>query len=412
MPRSPKTKSSPKKTSRKATKKTSVAVGPDEAEEVTRYISPTVTAMLWGRAGGRCEFAGCNDPLWRSPVTQEAVNIAQRAHIYSFSSDGPRGNAGVAADALNAIDNLLLVCPTCHLKIDQAPDGGRYTVSVLREMKARHEQRIEVVTGIAPDHRSHVVLYGANIGDHSSPRLMTDAATAMFPSRYPASAAPISLGTWDSPTNDRNEEFWRTEAASLRNHFERRVRDPLARGEIEHLSVFALAPQPLLVLLGTFLGDITPANVFQRHREPPSWSWPAAEITPDFLLNEPATTHGPPALVLALSATITRDRIENVLGPTASVWEVTVEHPHNEMTKSREQLGRFRAAIRTQLDRIKAAHGQTTPVHIFPAASAAMAVELGRVRMPKADSPWLVYDQVNARGGFIHALSIPTGESA
>jgi hypothetical protein len=41
-----------------------------------------------------------------------------------------------------------------------------------------------------------------------------------------------------------------------------------------------------------------------------------------------------------------------------------------------------------------------------------MAVELGRVRMPKADSPWHVYDQVNARGGFIHALSIPNGEPA
>jgi len=37
-------------------------------------------------------------------------------------------------------------------------------------------------------------------------------------------------------------------------------------------------------------------------------------------------------------------------------------------------------------------------------------VEFGRVRMPKADMPWLIYDQVNARGGFIPALSIPEGE--
>ncbi len=34
---------------------------------------------------GRCEFAGCNAPLWRSTVTQEAVNTAEKAHIYAFS---------------------------------------------------------------------------------------------------------------------------------------------------------------------------------------------------------------------------------------------------------------------------------------------------------------------------------------
>jgi len=38
-----------------------------------------------------------------------------------------------------------------------------------------------------------------------------------------------------------------------------------------------------------------------------------------------------------------------------------------------------------------------------------LAVELGRVRLPKADMPWLLYDQVNARGGFIRALTIPEG---
>ena len=392
---------------------TAAAKAPDEPAEVaTRHISPAVTAILWGRAGGRCEFAGCNQPLWRSPVTQEAVNIAQRAHIYSFSGDGPRGNDGIAADDLNGVDNLMLVCPVCHLTIDRAPDGGRYTVPVLRAMKAMHELRIEVVTGIDPSLRSDVVLYGANIGDHSSPRLMMDAGTAMFPSRSPASATPISLGTLDSPTQDRSDEYWATEAAALRSHFERRVRDRLAVREIEHLSVFALAPQPLLVLLGTLLGDITPADVYQRQREPQTWSWPSTASPPDLVVNAPAKTDGPPALVLALSATVTRDRIEAVLGASVSVWEVTVAAPHNDLTKSREQLSRFRTTLRTVLDRIKAAHGQTTPVHVFPVVSAAMAVELGRVRMPKADTPWHVYDQVNDRGGFIRALSIPNGGRA
>jgi len=66
--------------------------------------------------------------------------------------------------------------------------------------------------------------------------------------------------------------------------------------------------------------------------------------------------------------------------------------------------------MRPLLDRIKARHGQNTALHIFPAASVAVAVELGRVRMPKADMPWRIYDQVNSRGGFVPALSIPSGD--
>jgi hypothetical protein len=80
---------------------------PNGLREVSRHIAVAVQCMLWGKAAGRCEFAGCNVPLWKSSVTQEPVNIAQKAHIYSFSSEGPRGHDGV--DAINSIENLILV---------------------------------------------------------------------------------------------------------------------------------------------------------------------------------------------------------------------------------------------------------------------------------------------------------------
>src|SRR5690242_10052212 len=50
----------------------------------SRDISRSVEAMLWGRAAGHCEFDGCNRELGKSPVTQERVNLAEKAHIYSF----------------------------------------------------------------------------------------------------------------------------------------------------------------------------------------------------------------------------------------------------------------------------------------------------------------------------------------
>jgi hypothetical protein len=96
-----------------------------------------------------------------------------------------------------------------------------------------------------------------------------------------------------------------------------------------------------------------------------------------------------------------------VLGGDAAIWRVGVANPHNDLFKSRGHLSTFRATIRPLLDRIKAQHGQTTTLHVFPAMGVAPAVELGRVRMPKAHMPWMIYDQVNSLGGFIPAFSIP-----
>lgn len=399
----PKTASS---TPTRTTAKTSTLPAPREV----RDINPVIQRMLWGKAAGRCEFAGCNKSLWKSSVTQEQVNIAQKAHIYAFSSDGPRGNRGVPRAKLNDLQNLMLVCHMCHEKIDKDKDGGRYSVAILQAMKARHERRIELVTGIAEDKASHVMLYGANIGNHSSPLHFQDAARSLFPERYPADDRAIELGLVNSAAQDRDAAFWSVESHNLITLFDKRVRERLVTGEVTHLSIFALAPQPLLILLGTLLTDIPRAEVFQLHREPAGWGWPSSASPSPFTVQEPALGDGPPALALSLSATITDDRIVSVLGQDARIWNVTIANPNNDFLKSRDQLAAFRALMRPLLDRIKARHGQNTPLHVFPTVSVSVAVELGRVRMPKADMPWRIYDQVNSRGGFVPALSIPSGD--
>ena len=59
--------------------------------EVTRNITTFAERELWTRAAGRCQFDGCNRILFKSPITQERVNISEKAHIYSFAESGPRG---------------------------------------------------------------------------------------------------------------------------------------------------------------------------------------------------------------------------------------------------------------------------------------------------------------------------------
>lgn len=368
-----------------------------------RDIKPTVERELWARAAGRCQFSGCNRILYRSSVTQERVNIAEKSHIYSFSPGGPRGRGPYEGNTaqLNEAENLLLVCHDCHTKIDSA--DVRYGAALLQQWKQQHEDRVELVTGIHPKKQSQVLLYGAAIGDVSVQLTGQDAMEAMFPEWYPARERPVSISmSWQH--RDTEPEYWRTEESNLTRAFERELR-PLLTGEA-HVSVFAFAPMPLLVKLGALLTDQIPAVVYQRHREPQTWRWLPGPTEGSFKINPPDSTGHPPALIISLSDRISRERVTSVLGRGTSVWELTVSNPNNDFLRSADQLVAFRRTIRTLLDEIGAAHGKHVPLQIFPAMPVACAVDLGRIRMPKADALWVVHDQNRVQQAFVPALTI------
>jgi SMODS-associated and fused to various effectors sensor domain len=179
-----------------------------------------------------------------------------------------------------------------------------------------------------------------------------------------------------------------------------------AQGNVEHLSIFALAPQPLLMLLGNLLCDIQAAEVYQLHREPPDWRWQADPEGFAYQISEPARTDGPPALVFSLSATISDERIEACI-PGASIWKLSSPEPNNDFLKGRGQARQFRQFVRELLNRIKATYGEHVTLHVFPAMPVALAVDFGRIIMPKADLRLQVYDQNQSLGGFAPAVRLP-----
>lgn len=153
------------------------------------------------------------------------------------------------------------------------------------------------------------------------------------------------------------------------------------------------------------LTDIPETDVFQLHREPRTWAWLEGQRAVEFKLRAANTKgSGPVALVLSLSAKVARERVTAVLGKSSRIWELTIDTPSNDFLKSREQLRSFRAAMRAAYDKIKATVGEGVPLHVFPAAPVAAAVEVGRVRQPKADLPLVVYD--SHEGVFSRALEI------
>jgi SMODS-associated and fused to various effectors sensor domain len=129
------------------------------------------------------------------------------------------------------------------------------------------------------------------------------------------------------------------------------------------------------------------------------------------MVEEPTTAGAIPALVFALSATVVDDRIHKVLGKDAAIWRVTVPAPHNDLLKSRKQAQAFREQLRQVMDGIKARHPNAPVIHVFPAMPVALAVEFGRILMPKADLPLRVYDENRKLGGFFPALEINTHKS-
>lgn len=377
-------------------------------KHVTRTIDNKVERLLWARSAGRCEFDDCNELIYRSSVTQEPVNVGEMAHIYSFSEKGPRGwkDFWGRSEDLNSAENLILVCRKCHKLIDEDKEGIRYSAELLRRWKHQHEDRVEMVTGISPSKRSHVLLYGGKIGEEHSPLDPALAMTAMFPNWNPAESRAIDL-TLRCEHEDKSPDFWVTEEAHLRARFEREIRPRIEDAKPNHFSIFARADQPLLILLGALFTDKVPATVYQLHREPsPNWKWKEHPDGFQFVVNRPAALTGQPILIFSLSGKIAHDRITKVIDEDIAIWELTVDKYHNGVICSEAQLSMFRDEVRKVLAEINAAHPHAPHIVIFPAMPVSCAVELGRVRMPRADIPWKIYDQNHKLGGFVSALTV------
>jgi CBASS immunity sensor of nucleotide second messenger signals len=362
--------------------------------------------LLWGKAGGRCEYDGCNEPLWLDSATKFEFNAAYIAHIVADKPSGPRGDLILSLKLRADLSNLMLLCDKHHRLIDHE-QVKEHSVDCLCRMKEQHEQRVQFLTSLTENKQSHLLLYGANIGSHSSPVSWARTAPAVLPDYYPAENHAIELGMKNSSFADNSPEYWRIERENLQNLFSHKVKSRLAAGDINHLSVFALAPQPLLMELGHLLSDIPAVQVYQLHREPPNWKWQDNTEPIEFGVQKPNNSKQQAvALILALSATITVDRITDILGKDVSIWTLTISNPNNDFLKGREHLSTFRRSFRKLMDVIKAEHGQNALLHVFPAVPVSVAVEIGRVRMPKADLPLRIYDQNRGTGGFTFAFEI------
>lgn len=87
-------------------------------------IPEKIKTQLWTLSAGRCEYRGCNKPLWKDELSMAKMNNAYIAHIVADSTDGPRGDAKRSPLLAKSFSNLMLMCDAHHRLIDKEDVDG------------------------------------------------------------------------------------------------------------------------------------------------------------------------------------------------------------------------------------------------------------------------------------------------
>ncbi len=87
---------------------------------------------LFSRSGNRCAFPDCNQII----ATDEGHLVGEVCHIEAASKGGERYNPQQSEDERASFENLIILCRNHHAVTN---DTVKYTVDVLRKMKADHE---------------------------------------------------------------------------------------------------------------------------------------------------------------------------------------------------------------------------------------------------------------------------------
>ncbi|MAO15926.1 MAG: hypothetical protein CMH44_03470 [Muricauda sp.] len=375
-------------------------------KRIRKRLGEKPTIELWVKSGGRCQYVTCNKPLWKDSLTLRKMNKGYISHIVAASDNGPRGEKGKSEELELELSNLMLLCDECHNRIDKA-QVGEHPKDILLKMKQDHEKRIEMVTSIEPDKKSHTIIYTANIGDFEPRISFMDSAMAMREATFfPSSDLAVHLGLQKGVFTDDENEYWQIQEKQLLNSFRDKLK-PLLEQDKPHFSIFGLAPQPLLIKLGVQLSEITNCEVYQNHREPEqTWKWLEGQEEIKVQLKEPGDKTKKAVLIISMSDMVNRDRIHKVLGDEVSIWEITVEKPNRNILKSKQSLENFKNKVRDAYSDIRVIQGEQSEIHLFPVMPNACAIETGRVWMPKVDLPLIIYDQNKNRDGFYKTITI------
>ncbi|MBS1722974.1 MAG: SAVED domain-containing protein [Armatimonadetes bacterium] len=275
-------------------------------------------------------------------------------------------------------------------------------------MKKDHEERIFHLTGLEPDRETAVLrVFGSIRG--SIPELSRQSALkavyegdgryAKFPLAPDRHTIELNLGSLGDP-EESGESYWRVGTTQIRKLAER-ISSFVHDKEVRHLSVFAFARIPFLILLGFELDDKVPIELYQKHRgDAEGWVWPedGQPVGFEWELVREGTSDSKITLLMSLSGRVSLDDVPLHLSDT-SVFEMRPINttPNPNLFRSRATLDAFARCYQDFLSFLEDERSKTRSIHLMPAVPITAAIATGRHLMRHVQPEVVVYERLGAQ---------------
>lgn len=388
-------------------------MSPSAADNIRRPKLGTIERELWARAAGRCEFRGCNKLLYVDGLTQKRSNLATIAHIVSFRPGGSRGDAIRSPQLAKDINNLMLTCKAHGSLIDDKDKEDDYPEELLLEYKREHEDRIRMLTDITDEAQTHVLIVNAPIDGERFDISTKSAFQAILP-KYSDSENPSIIDLRSITLPPADEGVFATLSAQLSDEV-RDFRSSLPHGHPDKsISVFALAPIPLLVHLGLELSDLHEVDLYQRHRETQTWTWDIPDESDNDTefaqlytveIPEEPDSDAEVVITISISASVSQQQIEATVGRNAAVFAIRANEPGPDFLRSKRRLALFGYEFRRLLEAIRERYGRDRTVHLLGAIPSPVAIEVGR-SIQRYHPPFRVYEYDKPIASYVEGMTI------
>ena len=373
------------------------------------YIPTNVRKDLWVLSGGRGQFRGCNARIDKNFLTDQKVVVGEYCHIVGDSAHGPRGEQGRSSQLASSASNLILCCAKCHKTIDDKALASEYPEQILVDMKREHELHVQRLYDATNVERSIPLIVTGRIRGTPTAIPVDIARAAVLRkteyTRFPSYSEEV-LDLNSIPFIENDPTYWVTVKRSIDDAIDGILRRITER-KIQHIDIFALAPIPALIYIGSKIGDRVQVTVHQPQREPfDKWHWPPEKADPPPAVTYFLPEHEGPldelSVQFSISGSVECDQIKRVL-PDAKIANFQVPSPSHSVVDSPEVQRSFVSAWRSFQGEIHERYGKLSKLHIFPALPASLSVELGRCVLPKVIPEMKVWDYMD--GCFHNSLS-------
>lgn len=375
----------------------------------------TEKRKLWVRAGGRCTL--CKRYLLEGNLSYKEVSIGEAAHIVGekHSEKSARGLDPLPEPERNLAENLLLACPDCHTEIDNLLVAELIDKKFLHDRKREHENEVFHQTSLTSSRRTVIIRMVGNVrGAHFElPRDAAVEAVISSGGRFPVFPQAYDLKSIEIDLRDvageqaAGQDYYRAATNLIDNAIDRRIAPGLSSGEIQHMSIFAIARLPLLIYFGAKLDDGVTTEVYQRHRSTQKWIWPAERSTALFEISQVSSgpAGGDVALITNLSGTTPIDDLPEKMSSSTIFRLDVVPDPSEDVFTHPGALTEFEALIRTFFTRLENTHKSARRIHLFGAMPISPAVTLGKIlKGPHLRPILVIYDRTG--DGYVEALEV------